>query len=140
MKRLALTIAMLGCLQQAGALVHGTTDMGRAYVSGGVGAEEMSTLQGERAQYSLSILTASKGSGAYLGDVHIRITDQGSREVFESVMDGPWLLVDLPAGNYRIEAVLGARTQVNAVSIATGGRSQTVFYFDTHDQVEDLAP
>jgi hypothetical protein len=140
MKKLALAAALLWVLQPAGAMVRGTTDLGRSYVSGGVGGEEMASLNGERGRYTVSILTASKGTGAYLSGVHIRITDGKSGPILETVMDGPWLLVDLPAGSYQIEAIYGELTQTSRFTFGTGGRRQTVFYFDTHDQVEALSP
>ena len=48
----------------------------------------------------------------------------------------PGLLVDLPAGRYQIEAVLGAKVHTNSVTVGGGGSRQTAFYFDTHDEVE----
>jgi len=140
MKRFAVALAFACLFQPVGAMVRGTTDLGRSYLSGGVGAEEMGTLNNERGQYALSILTASKGSGAYLADVRIRITDQQSRQVLDTVMDGPWLLVDLPAGRYLVEAVHGEVLKKIAVALGAGDHRQTVFYFDTHDQVEELTP
>jgi len=140
MKRIALALALAWLLQPAGALVRGTTELGISFLSGGVGAEEMNLLNDERERYALSILTASKGSGAYLADVHIRITDQQSRPVLDTVMDGPYLLVGLPAGRYQVEAVHGDVVKTSSVVVATGDHHQTVFYFDTHDEVEDVTP
>jgi hypothetical protein len=140
MKTIALALASVCCLQPVCAMDRGTTELGRSYMSGGVGAEEMSALNAERGQYALAILTASKGSGAFLGDVHIRITDEQSRQVLDTVMDGPWLLVDLPAGRYQVEADHAAVVKKSTVALGASGHQQTVFYFDTHDEVEDLTP
>ena len=139
-ERFALAAALLWVLHPAGAMVRGTTDLGRSFVSGGVGGEEMTSLNGERGQYTVSVLTASKGSGAYLSGARIVITDGKSGPILETVMDGPWLLVDLPAGSYQIEAIYGDSTQTSKFTFAPGGRRQTVFYFETHDQVEALTP
>jgi hypothetical protein len=136
MKRIALMLALACSLQPAGAMVRGTTELGRPFVSGGVGAEEVATLSSEKRQYALAILTAAKGSGAFLADVRVRITDEQSKQVLDVVMDGPWLLVDVPAGRYQVEAVQNSRTQKNVVTVGTGDHRQTVFYFDTHDDVE----
>jgi len=140
MKRLAWLLAFASLLPPAGAMERGTTDQGRPFVSGGVGGDEMDALNNERSQYSLAILTAAKGSGAFLGDVHIRITDGQSNRVLDTVMDGPWLLVDLPAGRYQVEADLDGRPQKNFVTVRSGDHRQTVFYFDTHDKVEASPP
>jgi len=140
MKQLVWMFAFAWLLQPAGAMERGTTEQGRPFVSGGVGAEEMAALNNERSQYSLAILAAAKGSGAFLGDVHIRITDGQSNRVLDTVMDGPWLFVDVPAGRYQVEADLDARLQKNVVTIRSGDHRQTIFYFDTHDKVESSPP
>ena len=130
MKKIWLT-ALLGlAFMPAGALERGTTELGQSFVSGGVGTTERDTLDLERAGYDLSILTAARGSGNYLADVHIRITDSQSRQVLETVMDGPWLLVDLPAGRYQVEATRNHFVQKHSVTFLASGHSQTVFYFD----------
>jgi len=139
MKKLWFLFALLWSLQPAGAMNRGTTELGRAFVTGGVGGVEMDSLNAEKAQYSLAILTAAKGTGAYLANVRIRITDRQSQQVFETVMDGPWLLIDLHAGNYEIQAIHGHLSQKSLVTVDAGAHRQTVFYFDTHDQVEDAS-
>jgi hypothetical protein len=61
-------------------------------------------------------------------------------EVLDTVMDGPFLLADLPAGRYQVEAALGDKAHQNSVTVGAGGLRQTVFYFDTHDEVEAAIP
>jgi hypothetical protein len=145
MRHIALLLALAWSMQPAAAMLRGTTDLGGLFVSGGVGTEEVATLSDEKKRYTLAILTAAKGSGAFLADVRIRISDEQSKLVLDTVMDGPWLLVDLPAGRYQIEASQNeasqnARAQKKAVAFSAGDHRQTVFYFDTHDQVEIERP
>ncbi len=140
MKCVAGALVLAWTLDPAAAMDRGTTESGRPYISGGVDAEEIATLNSVKSQYALSILTAAKGSGAYLADVHVRITDAQAREVLNAVMDGPFLLVDLPAGRYQVEAVLGDKVHKNSVTVGAGGSRQTAFYFDTHDEVEAANP
>jgi len=135
MKRVVWMLALAWSLQPAGAMQRGTTELGGAFVTGGVGQEEVDALNSEKSQYPLAILTAAKGSGAFLADVHIRITDAQSRQVLGTVMDGPWLLVNLPAGRYQVEAVLNSRVQKSVVTIGTGDHHQTAFYFDAPGEV-----
>jgi hypothetical protein len=130
MKKIWLA-ALLGlALTPAGALERGTTVLGQSFVSGGVGSTERDTLNLEQAGYDLSILTAARGSGNYLADVHIRITDSQSRQVLDTDMDGPWLLVDLPAGRYQVEATRNHLVQRHFVTFLANSHSRTVFYFD----------
>lgn len=137
MKSILLMAALAVAMAPALALERGTTDLGQAFVSGGVGAAERGTLDLERSGYDLEVLTAAGRSGNYLADVHIRITDSQSKQVLDTLMDGPWLLIDLPAGRYQVEAVRGNRVQRHFVALLAGAHRQTVFYFD--NQIEDDA-
>jgi hypothetical protein len=136
MKRLILAVAAAASFP-AIALVRGTNDQGREFVSGGVTPDEVATIAGEKSRYPLSILTAAQGSGAYLSDVHVRITDGRSQPVLDTVMDGPWLLVDLPPGRYLVEASTDeADAKRSTIALRAGEHRQAAFYFDTHDDVE----
>lgn len=87
-------------------------------------------MQAQRDRYSLWVITAAKGSGAYLADVNVRITDAGKKQVLEHAMAGPWLLVDLPPGRYEVEASFRGERHSRATRIEAGDRHQIVFYFD----------
>jgi hypothetical protein len=136
--------ALLAALALTGvpahALVRGTTDSGHSYVSGGIGSDEVATINAERRRYGMAILTAATGTGAFLSDVHIRITDEHAAPVLETQMDGPWLLVDLPPGRYTIEAGLDGQVKKTTVPLGAGAHQQATFYFDTHDEVQPTTP
>ena len=135
-RHVAALLALAIVAMPAGAIVRGTTDSGRDFVSGGVGSEEMEAINAERSRYALAVLTAAKGSGAFLSDVHVRIADAHESQVLDTVMDGPWLLVDLPPGRYTITATLNGQVQKTSLSLGNSGRRQATFYFDTHDEIE----
>jgi hypothetical protein len=109
-------------------------------VSGGIGSDEVATINAERRRYGMAILTAATGTGAFLSDVHIRITDEHAAPVLETQMDGPWLLVDLPPGRYTIEAGLDGQVKKTTVPLGAGAHQQATFYFDTHDEVQPTTP
>jgi hypothetical protein len=136
MRHVAALLALAVVVMPAGAMVRGTTDSGRDFVSGGVGSEEMEAIKAERSRYALAVLTAAKGSGAFLSDIHVRITDARESQVLDTVMDGPWLLVDLPVGRYTITATLNGQVQKTSLSLGNNGHHQATFYFDTHDEIE----
>jgi hypothetical protein len=133
---LAAALAALAAMTPpAGAMVRGTTDTGRNFISGGVGIDEVAALNDERSKYALAVLTAARGSGAFLADIRIRITGVHDALILDTVMDGPWLLVDLPAGRYNIEATYNSRVQKTQLSLGSHGHQQATFYFDTQDEV-----
>lgn len=132
----ALLIAQGLSAGPAGALQRGQTGTGIHWVTGGVGLDEVERLRAERSAFSLWLITAALKSGAYLADVRVRILEDGSRRVvFEQVLDGPWLFIDLPVGRYEIEAIHQpagrARIEIQrgSTQIHPGDRHQMVLYF-----------
>jgi hypothetical protein len=119
----------------AGAVVRGTTTEGLSFANGGVTVGELRDLAAERQHYDLWVTTAAKGSGAFLSDVQVKITDAKKNVVLETVMEGPWLLVDLAPGKYTIEAMFDGKSQKHITSIAQGGHHQAVLYFDSPAEV-----
>lgn len=107
-----------------------------AYVVGGIGHEEIAQLIAESSRHTLWLITAAQGSGAYLSDALVRVTDAKGRRVFDRTLDGPWLLLDLMPGRYRVDVVFEGVTQQRAVTVRhdTVGR-KLLFYFKTSADV-----
>ncbi len=128
-------LALSSVVVLANALTSGTTLQGRAFVSGGVSAEELVQLHEKRDNFSLWVVTAAKRSGAHLADVRLRITDADNRSVFDGKLDGPWLLIDLPLGRYSVQASLNGQTQQRFTTIHPADHHQVFFYFDLPDEL-----
>lgn len=86
-----------------------TTPGGVPYVSGGVGTESIDQLNSLAGQFNLKLVFAMK-SGAYVSDVEVVIADAAGKPMVNATSDGPWFLVKLPAGNYRIVATFSGNT------------------------------
>jgi hypothetical protein len=106
---------------------------GAAWVSGGIGQEEVQALERERERFSLAVRTAARGSGEYLADVDLLILDGGGRALFHQHLAGPWFLVDLRPGNYTLYASWHGDLQTRAISVPAQGRRDVVFYFRAED-------
>lgn len=128
---LALLLVLAGGWAQA--MQAGRTADGVAFVSGGIGEEETRSLRGVMPLYSLWLTTAAQGSGAYLAGVQVRILDAQGRVVLLHALQGPWLLVDLPSGHYRIEAQFESQMRQAVTTIHPGDHHQVVLYFDAAD-------
>lgn len=126
----ALALALSAFAVPSWALVEGKTAQGEPYVTGGVGSTEEAALKQRSAAFSLRILVAASGSGAYLADARVRITDAGGRQVLDVQTDGPWLLVNLKLGDYKVVATYGGQTREQATRIHAGDRHEMVFRFD----------
>lgn len=127
----ALCVGWLVTFSVASAAVdRGILPQSGAFVVGGIGQEEIAQLNAERNNYSFWAITAVKGSGEHLADVRMQISDRSKRVVFDLVLSGPWLLIDLPPGIYEVEATYNGETHAKTTTIRAGGHHQAVFYFN----------
>lgn len=121
-----LALALSG---SAHALQQGVTSGGRNYLSGGVSEEERETLKAQRENHSLWVVTALRQTGEFLSAVRLTVTDAEQKVVFDAPLDGPWLLIDLPIGKYRVEALFDGQSQQRTTTIHAGDHHQAIFYF-----------
>ncbi len=130
----AAAIAIAATVAPLAALEQGKTADGVAFMSGGIGSGEREQLARARDEFSLQVVTAARGSGAFLAAVELKITDAGGRTVFERPLEGPLLLLNLPPGRYGVEAKL--RGQMQRVQTTIGSaRREIYFYFDIDTDV-----
>lgn len=127
-----LSIGMLALLLAgpAASISDGKTAQGESYVTGGIGASELDDLEKRRHGFSLRVLTAAKGSGAYLADAVIRIIDGAGKTVLDTTADGPWLYVKLNPGDYKVTATYKTQVRQQATKIRANDRHEIFFYFD----------
>ncbi len=105
------------------------------FVTGGVGIDERNALDASRSNYNLSLLFSVQGTGNYLSDVKIRITDLKGNVFLETVSDGPKLFAKLPPGRYIVIADLNGETYHKTVSIR--GKQNTSLYFSWSQKIEN---
>jgi hypothetical protein len=134
---LCLALGLSLAASPAMPLTRATAAGGMAFVAGGVGEAEARAMEGERDKYSLWIITAARGTGAFLADVTVRITDAQNRVLFDQRLDGPWLMIDLPLGKYTVQAIYKDQNDRRTTTIHSGDHHQMVFHFSAPD---DVAP
>lgn len=125
----------------ANAVQVGTTHEGIPFASGGIGESERIALQEMQGNYNLRLLTAAIRTGQYLADVNIRITSvDGKRVYLEHRMDGPWLMVRLPQGQFAVFATFqrdesnGGQQLKRVFTIPPGKQQrQLALYFEFTD-------
>ncbi len=79
------------------------------FVSGGVGSDEQQAMQAIQSNYNLSLLFSVQGTGEYLSDVKVSITDLRGNVFLETVADGPKLFANLKPGQYIVTASQNGR-------------------------------
>lgn len=111
------------------ATTQGNSPQGYAWLEGGVGTDENAALDAERSRYSLSIVTAERGTGAYLADVDVRISDARGTLVLAHRLQAPRLMIALPPGKYTVQAAFRGQVQRQEASVGSGAQHQSVFAF-----------
>jgi hypothetical protein len=49
-------------------------------------------------------LEFAAANGDFLGDPAVTVTDASGKPVFQAQCNGPWVLIELPAGSYKVHA------------------------------------
>lgn len=131
-------------------VVRAETAAGYRLMSGGVTAEDRALMQAERSGYSLWVSTVARPSGAYLADVELQVDSLAGpagvhTRVLQRQLEGPWLLLALPAGSYEITgryrdaADQPAQTLTQRVTIARQGQREAVLRFSSVADVDSEA-
>ena len=99
--------------------------------TGGVGEEERQALEDDP-RYNLKVVTADR-AGQYIADVDVAVVDERGARVVTARMAGPWLLVELPPGRYRVVAAYAGASQAREVVIGRG-RQEVVMHWAAEPQ------
>ena len=107
----------------------------RSYVSGGDGDDSARWFKTQSAHYPLTI-ELFQHAGArdeYTADAMVKIVDHTGRVMLDAKAEGPFMLVRLPAGEYRVSAALdGKRLAEREIKVSPQGHAKTVFVFGAH--------
>lgn len=86
------------------------------YLSGGAGDEESSQLMAQWPQFPLLIVFSADG-GAYAVPDNVRIANAQGVPLLEVGQAGPLLMVNLPPGDYRVQARIGGKAQERSLHL-----------------------
>jgi hypothetical protein len=123
---LGLALPAVAAAQDA-VLPQPKTEGSVTYLSGGVGSDEAMALKQAQKRYPLSMTFSEGNRGEYLSDVHVTITNKDGNTILQAVSDGPIMLVDLPAGDYRIDAQANGRTLHRDARVGARGDTHLSF-------------
>ncbi len=98
------------------------------YVSGGVGDDERQKIDELASEYPLKLVFATKSSpNEFLSDVKVQIKDTGGKTLVDSVSQGPFFLLKMPAGKYAISADYDGVVKQQSVQVL-GNKPQRVVF------------
>jgi len=108
-----------GCVSAAGLPIKQKLSNGVRYTAGGVGKDERIVMT-KMAKYFHLKLVFSKMNGDFIARVPFGIHQTSGETVLKTVADGPWVLVDLPPGNYRVTAAHQGIKRSQTVRVGSG--------------------
>ncbi|QXX79048.1 carboxypeptidase regulatory-like domain-containing protein [Alcaligenes faecalis] len=97
---------------------YGSTE----YVSGGIGSDEAQLFRMVRSTFPLSVnFSAQQGERiAYISDVQLVIRNSADQTVLNSLIDGPYCLIRLGPGSYKVFATYEGQTQERQTTLVEG--------------------
>lgn len=104
-----------------------------AYVTGGIGRPQSDAFKREMKHYplALEIVQHEGGKNVYTAGADVRIVDAHGQVVLQTVADGPFVLVDLPAGRYAVDVTLDGHVKHQPVTVAKNASVHKVFVFQS---------
>jgi len=92
---------------------------GISYISGGVGEEESQAILAEAKQWPLllELSQLENGRGIWIFGAKIKILNTKNQIVFDAQADGPYILINLPAGDYLVEGAYEGIVQKRSISV-----------------------
>lgn len=104
-----------------------TAPGGFKYVTGGVGDAEQAIMSSRFNDYSYKLVNVKSGPEAkFVANVHVTILNDQGEKVLETTTDGPWLIANLPAGEYTIKANFEKVTKTRHVKLHAGADQRMV--------------
>ena len=110
-----------------------------SYITGGVGEDEAAAFKHAAATYPLEMMFVQKAQprDEFLADVRVSVRDRSGNSVLETTADGPFLLANLPAGKYMIEAQYRGDRKHQTVEVRPGTHRRAVFVWAFRDESEE---
>ena len=102
-----------------------------AYITGGVGQEETIAILAEAKQWPLllELSQLADGRGVWIFGANVKISNTQKQVIFDTQADGPYMLVNLDAGDYFIAATYEGTEQKRVISIKTGSPLKTSIFW-----------
>jgi hypothetical protein len=105
---------------------------GVSYISGGVSEDEAQAMRAAAADYPLTLELAAPSGGPkdeYIAGAKVDILDRQGNPVLNTMTDGPFLLVRLPAGTYTVGVSWNGAVKSKTVEIDAAKRQYVMLEF-----------
>ena len=129
---MAIAMAMIGAMAAADV---GRADPGARHLTGGVTPQELKAIAARRGEFSFALYARSRLSGGPVADARVHISDGAGQVVLNAAMDGPWLLVSMVPGRYRVTVTFQDEILHREVEIPARGQRELVVDFRSAGEV-----
>ena len=126
---LGLSLSAVAATAMQFPLPQSKTENGISYLSGGIGKPEAAAMKEEARHYPLSLVFSAAKDNEFVADVRVTIKNRAGKEVFNTVSDGPIMLVKLPAGKYKVAVEMHGKTLHRDVRVSARGDRQLAFHW-----------
>ena len=132
LKTMRFTLLSLFCLTVHLSNLHAensavlTSPDGIAFMTGGVGHEDVLTMRQHAKKFSLNLLFSEGVAGQAVTDVNVNIYDENAQLVFRVTHAKPLLYVNLPSGTYSVLANNQGAKLRHKLSITEGKPSKVI--------------
>ena len=96
---------------------------GTPLLTGGVSEEERDAMRSEMGPYNVWLVFVERDTGNYITGVKVAVVDAMDNAVVDTVADGPWLLAEVPPGQYKVRTADG---QEQTLTASAGTRAMTI--------------
>jgi len=103
-----------------------------SYISGGVSEDEAQAMRAASANYPLTLELAAPSGGPkdeYIAGAKVDILDRQGNPVLNTTIEGPFLLVRLPAGTYTVAVAWNGAVKSKTVAIDGDKRQHVMLEF-----------
>lgn len=102
------------------------SEAGVSYVIGGIGDDERKAMRSAYHHYKLRVEVAEEG-GAYSANMQLKLLDMQNRLLLDVLVDAPWLLVDVPSGEYQIQVAKNGGGISQTIKLGTEAQQHVIF-------------
>jgi len=113
---------------QRNPLVERRNQDGLSFINGGVGIRQRNAIEQVEDDFGLKLVFADL-DGRYIADVGVDILDDQGRRVFSLDEAGPWLLTELPPGNYQVQASFDGERKTRQVKVGRDGVRTVIMHW-----------
>jgi hypothetical protein len=103
-----------------------------SFITGGIGTDESSAMFAAAKKWSLLIEMSEidgSGRGAWIAGIDIRVLNAKQQSILETVCDGPLMLLNVPPGQYIVEASYQGKLLKRSVVLKEGDPQKLTLFW-----------